>query len=280
MEQSVAIIDISIIIPCYNYGIYLNDALESIKNSVKTEGISYEIIIVNDGSTDAFTLDLLDRLESSDCIVLHKPNGGPASARNAGIREARAEHLIFLDSDNLIEEIFIYEALNLFRNTHADIIYGKAIFFGQSTNSRFEPGRLDKKRLFYQNTIDMCSAIRKDVWLKMGGFDESSVLIGFEDWDFWIRAVTAGYKFKFVNDFLFSYRVHYDSLSYIANQVFNKYKANNYIYDKHGKTIRQYYGIRYYWLLVNRNNIRFIKEHIWILFAFPNRLIKRFRTVT
>ena len=75
---------ISIIIPCYNHGKYLDDALSSIKKS--KENYEVEIIIVNDGSTEKETIEILNNLENQGYFVLNQKNGGLGNARNNGIK--------------------------------------------------------------------------------------------------------------------------------------------------------------------------------------------------
>src|SRR4051812_30462131 len=97
---------VSIIIPCYNSGKYLPEALDSI-SAYPDKGM-YEVIIINDGSTDELTLSLLNNLQQNgEHIVLHQENKGPAAARNAGVKMAKAPYLLFLDSDNKIESNYI-----------------------------------------------------------------------------------------------------------------------------------------------------------------------------
>src|ERR1700753_4343673 len=109
--------DLSIIIPCYNSGCYLYEALESIERSEDIASIRYEIIIVDDGSTDEATIKLLNDLNIANCPVLRQQNAGPAAARNTGVKVAKAPYLSFLDSDNHVRPGFINKGINLLNNT-------------------------------------------------------------------------------------------------------------------------------------------------------------------
>jgi len=90
---------ISVIIPVYNVKDYLPDCLESV---VAQSLADREVILIDDGSTDG-SAEICDYYASlySYFRVIHKPNGGPSSARNLGIGEAKGEWLIFLDSDDV-----------------------------------------------------------------------------------------------------------------------------------------------------------------------------------
>ncbi len=91
---------LSIIIPVYNAENYLNRCLDSILEQVFP---SYEVILVDDGSTDSSPL-ICDRYSATDprFRTIHKPNGGVSSARNAGINLAKGEYLMFVDSDDAL----------------------------------------------------------------------------------------------------------------------------------------------------------------------------------
>ncbi|HKC36827.1 MAG TPA: glycosyltransferase family A protein, partial [Chitinophagaceae bacterium] len=95
---------VSVIIPCYNDGHYLDDSVSSAKKQTFTD---VEIIIVNDGSTDKATLDKLASFNDPLITVLHKENGHLSSARNYGIRHARGEIIVTLDADDIFEKTFI-----------------------------------------------------------------------------------------------------------------------------------------------------------------------------
>jgi glycosyltransferase involved in cell wall biosynthesis len=93
---------ISIIIPCYNQGQYILDAISSVEqypdNSV------YEIIIINDGSTDEISITVLKSLEEKGYHVLNQNNQGLSMARNNGIAIAKGKYILPLDADSLKSE--------------------------------------------------------------------------------------------------------------------------------------------------------------------------------
>ena len=93
---------ISIIVPVYNAEEYLSRCLDSILEQDMT---SYEVILVDDGSTDSSSL-ICDRYSATDprFRTIHKPNGGVSSARNAGLNLAKGEYLMFVDSDDYIAD--------------------------------------------------------------------------------------------------------------------------------------------------------------------------------
>lgn len=222
---------VSIIIPCYNSGNYLLEAIESIQTSVGD--VMHEIIIVNDGSTDYKTIQLLTKMNIPNVIVLHQENKGPAAARNTGIKKSKGEFLLFLDSDNKIRENYFRKGLSiLINNKEIGVVYGNPHFFGEGTVPRFNPEKFDKFKLLRQNYIDMCALIRKSVWIEEGEFDEESRIIGFEDWEYWIRLSNTKWKFYFLDEICFDYRIRSNSLVKAFNrEEFNRMRE--YILLKH-----------------------------------------------
>lgn len=204
--------DLSVIIPCYNSGKYLQDALDSVAGADNAGKYKLEVIIVDDGSTDPLTKDLLAAC-ANRYTVIYKENGGPASARNAGIRQASGEFLLFLDSDNRIRKQLIDASIPVLRSREADIVYGKPVFFGDTTEPRFITGPFDINRVIISNYIDMCCMMRREVWAGIGGFDEDRSILGMEDWDFFIRAHAADYRFRYIDEELYDYRILGGSLS-------------------------------------------------------------------
>lgn len=97
---------ISIVIPTYNYAEKL---LRAIKSVLKQLNEQHELIVIDDGSTD-HTRELLSNFqqEHNSLRVIYKENGGAASARNLGIRETRAEYLIFLDADDELDDCALH----------------------------------------------------------------------------------------------------------------------------------------------------------------------------
>ena len=87
----------SIIVPVYNVEEYIDDCLKSIKNQTFKD---YEVIVVNDGTKD----NSMDIVKKYDVEIINQENGGLSAARNAGVKKAKGEYLIFLDSDDYIEK--------------------------------------------------------------------------------------------------------------------------------------------------------------------------------
>ncbi|MEO6963379.1 MAG: glycosyltransferase family A protein, partial [Puia sp.] len=107
--------DVSVIIPCFNSAEFLPDAIRTAEMAIK--GFKAEIIIVDDGSTQKSMLDLLNKLEETGKYsIVHRKNGGPAAARNSGVKISKGKYLLFLDSDNKLRPNFISTTLPLMKS--------------------------------------------------------------------------------------------------------------------------------------------------------------------
>lgn len=223
---------ISVIIPCYNSGEFLPEAIESVE-SYPNKSI-YEIIIVDDGSTDILTKQLLKDLEDGGYHIIHQKNEGPASARNTGVKASKGEFLLFLDSDNKIRNIFIDLGIKILKEKEdVGVVYGNASFFGEETKARFIVDSFDFYKIFIRNYIDMCSLVRRKVWNDIGPLDESPLLIGHEDWEYWLRVGISKWRFFHVDEVLFDYRVRHDSLVQQTLKVNTFNNLRQYVYSKY-----------------------------------------------
>ncbi len=121
---------ISVIIPCFNHGAFLAEAVASVEAS---DHIPYEIIIINDGSSDPFTCRVLDEFKSNGYHVIdQKNNQGPATARNTGIAAAKGRYILPLDSDNKIRpEMLSKSTAILDSHSQIGVVYGNICFFSE-----------------------------------------------------------------------------------------------------------------------------------------------------
>jgi glycogen synthase len=213
---------ISVVIPCYNHGVYLEDAVESV---LAQSFQNVEIIIVNDGSTDPYTNDLLRSFDRPRCRVIHTENKGLSAARNNGIKETSGEYLCCLDADDKYHPDYFSKAATVLDHDKK-MQYGSVPawvqLFGSnnhlwktlgSNSTGFEP--------FLQgirNNIHSSTMFRRICWEQIGGFDESMTL-GYEDWDFWIKMLDLGYQWFCLEEPLIYYRQKEHSMVTRANEV-------------------------------------------------------------
>jgi len=204
---------VSIIIPCYNYARFLPDAVASV---VAQTFEDWELIVVDDGSADA-TLATARQLMAvhSDrrMRVFHQPNAGPAAARNTGAERATGMYLLFLDADDMLAPTLLERATAILREQPAvGFVYSGMRLFGQDRHE-WPSAAFDLPRLALDNYVLPHALVRRAAWEQVGGFDPARSLWGFEDWDFWLRVATSGWRGWHIAEPLVFYRRHGHSLS-------------------------------------------------------------------
>lgn len=201
---------ISIIIPCYNSQLTLEATLESV---VKQDFQDWEAIIVNDGSTDSTEEIALKWVQEDKRFkYFAKQNEGLGKTRNFGIHKASGIYILPLDSDNLLEKDFIQNGLQIFENnSNIGVVHGYAKYFGDRQGLwKIEDFNLQK--MLVHNYIDACAIYKKELWEKVGGYDENMPFQGHEDWDFWLALGNLNTTFYNLHKITFKYFVSNGSM--------------------------------------------------------------------
>lgn len=229
---------VSIIVPCFNQAQYLDEALQSIYEQTYLE---WECIIVNDGSSDT-TEQIAQQWEARDSrfIYLYKENGGVSSARNLGIKTAKAEFILTLDADDKFEATFLEKALAvLVLNPGIGIVSSWGRYFISDKQMQvFKSTATSVTDFLFHNGVNNGSSLfRKACWEQVGGYDENPEN-GYEDWEFYLRVCAMGWKVHIIEEVLFYYRQSNVSRSAEMNQKHNAtqkyiYLKNKDIYSKH-----------------------------------------------
>lgn len=185
---------ISIIIPAYNQGYAIARCLNSIDKQTYQD---FEVIIVNDGSTDN-TLEVIKNVCKTwkrEVTLIYQENLGACSARNKGFKYSKGEYVLFCDSDLILYPMFL-EKLNQALNTNPQAGYAYSDFKrGFKTCLTFD---FDSNKLKQFNYIAIPSLIRRNIF---PGFDES--IRKFQDWDLWLTLLDAGHIGVRVREILF-----------------------------------------------------------------------------
>ncbi len=232
---------VSIIIPCYNHGKYIDDAVQSI-DQIADKNL-YEVIIVNDGSTDELTNERLRALgETGLYKVIFQKNQGLATSRNNAIALSKGEYILPLDADNKIRPEYVYKGIEIMDSRKdVSIVYGNAAYFGDKTEV-FRPGPFNLQKLMIANYIDACAIYRKTVWEVTGGYDKNMPSQGVEDWEMWMHACFKGFKFHYQDEILYDYRVLADSMiRQLKSHKIKNDALTDYIINKHPA----YFGPQY-----------------------------------
>jgi glycosyltransferase involved in cell wall biosynthesis len=197
---------VSVIIPCYNYGAFLEEALASVRAQTFP---NREIIIVDDGSTDVPTRDVLKEIESRrlrGVRVVHQTNQGVAAARNTGISLARGKYICCLDADDTLAPEYLEKCLTVLEGENLDVCYSYFKVFGDEEWIA-RPGEFDVETLKLRNCASVAAVFKRSAWEKAGGYNPA-MRRGYEDWDFWISIAERGGVGKVIPEALFHYRRH------------------------------------------------------------------------
>jgi glycosyltransferase involved in cell wall biosynthesis len=237
------------VVPCYNHGQYIAQTIESIHNG---SYVDYEIIIVDDGSADPHTHQVLAQLaEHPKVKVLRQPNSGPAKARNTGIAQAQGEFLFFVDADNWAMPTYIEQGVAVLQaNPSVAVVYADALLVGEK-DKRWEAatqGNLWKSRPFdlakleEGNFIDNCTVVRKLAIDQVGGYETNREIQGWEDWELWLRVAGAGWQFFYLDKPLFHYRTLPNSVISQVAGCEKRMAMLALIIDKHPSLIKAHYN--------------------------------------
>ncbi len=225
---------VSVVVPCFNHGEFLPEAVASVTD-IKRDDI--ELIVVDDGSTDERTRKEMDLLIARGINVIRQENKGLAAARNTGIRASKGKYILPLDADNHLRAGYIEHGIRILdANPQVGVVYGDAEYIGTRTG-RWQVGPFERDQLLKWNYIDACAIYRRSVWEENRGYDGTMPIQGLEDWDFWLRTLKQGWKFEYVPEILFDYRVAKESM--ITRTLGLEPQIEGFIAMKHGLLYRQ-----------------------------------------
>ncbi len=220
---------ISVCLVHYNRPETLRQAVDSLKAQSYR---NYEVILVDDGSPSAVAQALLKTLDSEFAIrhwrIIRQENQYMWRARNNAAKQARGEYLAFMDDDNIAMPHWLACAMEVAQRTHADLATSTMTLF--EGHSPPEPGvefpmwvplgPAAAAGAFTNVFGDVHCLVKRSVFEKLGGFEER--FSGYqEDWEFFARAVLAGYKLELIPESLLYYRLSKTSVSRSTDQNWN-----------------------------------------------------------
>jgi glycosyltransferase involved in cell wall biosynthesis len=198
---------VSVVVPCYNAGRFLPALFASLAAQTFRD---FEIIVVDDGSTEAGTLAALEALPP-DVQLVRQENQGLAGARNSGFRAAAGEFVLPLDCDDALDPAFLERAVRVLEKAPAEV----GFVFTDMRLTGALGGVLERQfnrfNQLFHNRLPYCLLLRKTAWQKAGGYD-SSMRDGYEDWEFNIRLVLGGLTGVRIAEPLFVYYVSPDGM--------------------------------------------------------------------
>jgi hypothetical protein len=210
---------VSVIIPAYNQGHFLGEALQSVLAQTCPH---FEALVIDDGSTDN-TAEVAKSFADPRIQYIYQENRGLSGARNTGIRHVRGEYLTYLDSDDqFLPDKLKFLTAELEAHPELGLVAGQAIPIdenGRQVGKVYNtPLVADPAQLLLGNPLHVGSVlVRRDWQIKAGFFDES--LRSYEDWDMWLRMLRLGCPMSWVDRPVSLYRFHHAQMTRLGSQM-------------------------------------------------------------
>ena len=228
---------ISVVIPAYNVAPFINETLESVFAQTFTD---YEVIVVNDGSSDTDEFEGVIKPHLGRIKYLRQENRGASVARNTGLQSARGEFVAFLDADDLWLPNYLEEQMKFIRARGCDLACADATFFGDAaiesrtymdTLMNDAPAADDVTFLQLvdaeRSLITSGVVARRAPIMEVGLFDEA--LRNAQDLDLWLRLARSGTRLSYQRRVLLKYRCRPDGLT---GDAVNSHRRELRVFDK------------------------------------------------
>ncbi len=220
---------VSVIVSCYNLGQFLDEAVDSVLAQTLTD---FEILVVDDGSTDEATRRLLSGYQKPRTRVIRSENRGLPAAKNLGLANTGAPYVCMLDADDRLESSYLEKSVAaLDDDPEVAFVSHWVRTFGDEVRE-WTPTRCDFPALLDMNTVNGAALVRRRALEAAGGFDER-MRDGCEDWDMWIALVERGFKGRILPEVLYHYRRRAESMSRVMMKSVGHPRLYRYIVEKH-----------------------------------------------
>ena len=256
---------ISVVIPTYNRADLIPNAIQSVLNQTYQ---NWELIIVDNYSDDG-TKEVIDSFKDSRISMLLLPRtGSVAASRNFGVHHSKGEWIAFLDSDDW----WFPEKLNSVRETiqsDADLIYHDLQIASGPNDAKFHRKTKSRKLkdpifldlLLNGNDIALSSVtVRKSIFMKVNGMNESPTFYAIEDYEIWLRIAQITKLFVHIPKALGAYRVHDGNIGKVNNFQYLSDALKGYLDDLDKKQLRRYQSLYIYQIARSNYNDKKFKE--------------------
>ncbi|MEP6746303.1 MAG: glycosyltransferase [Bacteroidota bacterium] len=223
---------LSVVIPFYNMGKYIDDCISSVRDSSYK---NIELLIVNDGSTDADSIKKLQELSLQDNLaIISQSNQGIAAARNDGAAVARGEFLAFLDADDTVAPVYYEQAITALAKNDNVFFAGSWVQYFENSRAVWPAFTPQPPYALIHNPVNSSGLVYKRNAFLAGGLNDKKVDYGMEDYESVIQMLSKGFNGIVLPEILFYYRVRTGSMfRNVTNEklIF----SNKYIAEKHAK---------------------------------------------
>lgn len=233
--------DVQAVITSFNQGSMIREAVDSLCSQTT---LPAAIIIVDDGSEDETSIRILQEIQADVRIpvpvtVQYQPNGGVSSARNTGIRMAKAPMVLILDGDDRLEPEYIEQVSSMLRDDQSMVAASSWMHTFGVLDAVVQPCGGSIASFLARNCCPATHILRREAWKQCGGYDES-MRSGFEDWDFFLSMLEtiADAQIGIVEKPLIDYRMA--PVSANVKSMSKRLELMQYIVKKHISTYQDH----------------------------------------
>lgn len=221
---------VSVVITCHDLGAYLDQAVQSVLNQTYR---NFEIIIVDDGSTDAATRLMLTTYLRPHTQIVRTEHLGLAGARNLGARKAGGRYISFINADSVFEPTFLERTVEVLQS-NPSVSFASCWLktFGE-VEFQWSPSTYEFPRLLAEDPICTAALMRTDVLRALDAFDSHMPVAGYEDWDLAITLVERGFHGAIIPEYLFRDRIRAGSMSAVRTAPDKHARLMRYLVEKH-----------------------------------------------
>jgi glycosyltransferase involved in cell wall biosynthesis len=254
---------VSIVLPSYNQAHYLPSALDSIFTQTYQ---NFELIVVNDGSTDHTAEVLAEYKNKYPFRVVNQENQKLPRALNTGFAQTSGEYLTWTSSDNiLLPEMLSILVGALEKYPKIGLVYADRYLMDENAQDimRLNTPEYDPYLLLHVNLVQCCFLYRRECHDKVGGYDPT--FIYGEDWDYWIR-ISKYFPMKHIDSVPYRYRLHMKSLT--SELALGKIKGMGFL--EFSARIRQRMPVRWSIGKIKWRLFRLLNKHHPAVFEFDH----------
>jgi len=228
---------LTVVIPFYNMGKYIEECIRSVKNSTYT---NIEIVIINDGSTDTNSIEKLQQAGAAEKItVINRTNHGLAVTRNFGAENARGQYLAFLDADDKVAPSYYEKAIAALKRNENVFFAGAWVQYFENSTQLWPSFTPQPPYALVHNMVNSSSLVYKRDAFLTGGLNDKAVNYGLEDYESVVHMLAMGFNGVILPEVLFCYRVRDGSM--FRNITPEKLLfSNRYIAEKHRNFYSRY----------------------------------------